>query len=115
MRKLNGGDLFNAVRLLRAVDLKGVVEAYQKAAAAEEGEEKQNANMALFGKLMESASDEKSEDAIFAFLAGPFGKKNAAEVRAMPLDELGDCLEKLGEENDLRGFFGKASHMTRML
>lgn len=115
MRKLNGGDLFNALRMLRALDLKGVAEAYSKTADAKTDEEKQAANMALFDRLVSNATDPESEEAIFSWLAGPFEKKDAEEVRAMPLDELGECLKTLGEENSLRDFFGRAMQLIRML
>nr|DAG33367.1 MAG TPA: hypothetical protein [Caudoviricetes sp.] len=115
MRKLNGGDLFNALRMLRALDLKGVVEAYSKTANAKTDEDKQAANMALFDRLVSNASDPESEEVLFSWLAGPLEKSSAEEVRTMPLDELGQCLEILGKDNDLRGFFGRAMQLTRML
>ena len=114
MRKLNGGDVFVALRALRAVDLKDTVEAFSgKVQKAETKEEKSEANTALFEAIIKNATDEKTEELIFTFLAGPFEKENAGAVRAMDLDELGECLEKLGEENDLKLFFGRVKRMIR--
>lgn len=114
MRKLNGGDVFVALRALRAVDLKDTVEVFSgKVQKAKTKEEKGEANTALFEAIIKNATDEKTEDLIFTFLAGPFEKENAEAVRAMDLDELGECLEKLGEENDLKLFFGRVKRMIR--
>jgi len=104
MRKLNGGDVFVALRALRAVDLKEV---------AKTEDEKKAANAALFEALIKNVTDEKTEDLVFTFLAGPFEKENAAGVRAMDLDELGECLERLAEENDLKLFFERVKRMIR--
>lgn len=82
MRKLNGGDLFNALRMLRALDLKGVVEAYSKTANAKTDEDKQAANMALFDRLVSNASDPESEEVLFSWLAGPL--ENPAPKKSVP-------------------------------
>jgi hypothetical protein len=114
MRKLNGGDVFVALRALRAVDLKETVAAFtERAEVAKTENEKKAANAALFEALIKNVTDEKTEDLVFTFLAGPFEKENAEAVRAMDLDELGECLEKLGEENDLKLFFGRVKRMIR--
>lgn len=114
MRKLNGGDVFVALRALRAVDLKETAAAFtDKVKTAKTEEEEKAANMALFEALIKNVTDEKTENLVFSFLAGPFEKKNAAAVRAMDLDELGECLEKLAAENDLKLFFERVKRMIR--
>ena len=114
MRKLNGGDVFVALRALRAVDLKETVAAFtERAEVAKTEDEKKAANAALFEALIKNVTDKKTEDLVFTFLAGPFEKKNAAAVRAMDLDELGECLEKLAAENDLKLFFERVKRMIR--
>jgi hypothetical protein len=112
MRKLNGGDVFVALRVLRAVDLKETVAAFtERAEVAKTEDEKKAANTALFEALIKNVTDEKTEDLLFTFLAGPFEKENAAGVRAM--HELGECLEKLAAENDLKLFFERVKRMIR--
>ena len=92
MRKLNGGDVFVALRALRAVDLKETVAAFtERAEVAKTEDEKKAANTALFEALIKNVTDEKTED----------------------LDELGECLEKLAAENDLKLFFERVKRMIQ--
>lgn len=114
MRKLNGGDLFAAFRAMRKIDLKETADAFSnKVAKAETEEDEKEANMALFEALLKNVTDPKTEELIFGFLAGPFEKKNAAAVRSMDLDELGQCLEQLATENDLKLFFARARRLIQ--
>ena len=61
MRKLNGGDVFVALRALRAVDLKETVAAFtERAEVAKTEDEKKAANAALFEALIKNVTDEKT-------------------------------------------------------
>lgn len=114
MRKLNGGDVFAALRLMRAMDLtdtvKGIANQINK---AETDEDKSAAGMQFLGSLLESATEPSAENLIWGFLAGPLEKKNGTEVRSMEINELADCIGQLMRENDLAGFFGKVRRLIR--
>ena len=111
MRKLNGGDIFSALRMIRQIDFKTPVEEIGKQISAASTEEDKAAGMEIINILLANVTDTKSEELIFGFLAGPFEKPDAAAVRSMEINELADNLLTLLQENDLRGFFGKVRRL----
>lgn len=114
MRKLNGGDIFSALRMIRQIDFKTPVEEIGKQiSAASTEEDKAAVGMEIINILLANVTDTKSEELIFGFLAGPFEKPDAAAVRSMEINELADNLLTLLQENDLRGFFGKVRRLIQ--
>lgn len=116
MRKLNGSDIFPALRLLRAMDLTEPVNGLVKAiSASETDQDKSMAGLAFLGNCLEKAIDSKDgERMIFTFLAGPLEKPSAEDVRSMDLNALADAVIQLTEENDLAAFFTKVRRIMRM-
>lgn len=114
MRKLNGGDIFAALRMIRQIDFKTPIDEIGKqlSAASTDGD-KTKAGMEIINILLDNVSDAKSEALIFGFLAGPFEKPDADGVRSMEINDLADSLLKLMQENDLRGFFGKVRRLIQ--
>ncbi len=115
MRKLNGSDIFPALRLLRAMDLTGPInDLIRETGKAETEQDESMAGIAFLGACLEKAIDGKDgEQLIFNFLAGPLEKKSAEEVRSMELNELADAIVQLTEENDLHAFFTKVKRIMR--
>ena len=114
MRKLNGGDVFAALRLMRALDLTEPIKAIGKQLdQAKTEDDKSAAGLQFLGTLLENVVDLKAEELIWNFLAGPFEKKSGAEVKAIEINELADAVGELMEENDLVGFFGKVRRLIR--
>ena len=103
MRKINTSDVFNALRLIQKAGIKEKLIPYvEEFAKKEESIEKVGITTVLtFAEIM---TENKSEQLIYEVLAGPF-ESGAKDIADMDLDELTGCLEKLGEENDLRRFF----------
>lgn len=112
MRKLNGGDIFAALRMIRQIDFKTPLEEIGKQiSAASTEEDKAAVGMEIINILLTNVTDAKSEELIFGFLAGPFEQPDAAAVRSMEINELADNLISLMQNNDLRGFFGKVRRL----
>lgn len=116
MRKLNGGDIFPALRVLRAMDLTDPINnLIQDVSKAETDSDKSMAGIGFLGKCLEKAIDSKGgEQLIFNFLAGPLEQPNGEAVRSMELNELADAIIQLTEENDLISFFTKVKRIMRM-
>lgn len=112
MRKLNGGDIFAALRMIRQIDFKTPIDEIGKQlSAASTDKDKAAAGMEIINILLANVTDTKSEELIFGFLAGPFEQPDAAAVRSMEINELADNLISLMQNNDLRGFFGKVRRL----
>lgn len=115
MRKLNGGDIFAALRMIRQIDFKAPIDEIGKQlSAASTDEDKAAAGMKIINILLANVTDTKSEELIFGFLAGPFEQPDAAAVRSMEINELADNLISLMQNNDLRGFFGKVRRLIQI-
>ena len=116
MRKLNGGDIFPALRVLRAMDLSDPInKLIEEVSKAETEEAKSVAGIGFLGNCLEKALDSKGgEQLIFSFLAGPLEQPNGDAVRAMDLNALADAIIQLTEENDLISFFTKVKRIMRM-
>lgn len=116
MRKLNGSDIFPALRVLRAMDLtEPINELIEDASNAETNEAKSTAGIRFLGGCLEKAIDSKDgEQLIFRFLAGPLEQPNGDAVRSMDLNQLADAVIQLTDENDLIGFFTKVKRIMRM-
>ena len=103
MRKLKTLDVFEALRLVQKSGLKDqlvpLIERFAK-----KPEEVQKAGILGVLTLIEVFADNKCEDLIYKWLAGPF-ECDPDEVRNMELDDLATKLKELTEENDLRNFF----------
>lgn len=107
MRRLNTADVFAALRLIRATNLREEIKPLLKAAASEQVSVE---DVGIDGvlTLIEAFSERQAEEALYNVLAGPF-EVEPEEVAAMDLGELAEKLGTLAKENDLRSFFGYVS------
>lgn len=103
MRKLNTTDVFGAVRLVAKSGIKEKLIPLIKE-ISESGMSEEDAGITGILTFMEVLSDEKCEQLIYKWLAGPF-EKDPEAIAVLPLDELTPSLQALVEENDLRNFF----------
>lgn len=103
MRKLQTKDIFQAIRLIVKSNLK---EELRPVLAKASDSEMSVRDIGVDGILtvMEVLVEKKCENAFYEFLAGPF-ESTPEEVEELGLCELAEQLERLAEENDLRGFF----------
>ena len=108
MRKLLTGDLFAAMRIVKASNakeaLKPVLKQINKDADAED------VGIDVIMTLLECASDQKAEKAIYSFLSSPF-EMEADDVANLPLNDLLQNMKELAKENDLAGFFSQLSDL----
>ena len=103
MRKLQTKDIFSALRLIQKANLKEELKPLIVLAA--EGK----ANVEDIGiegviTVIEIFASQKSESAIYEFLAGPF-ETDAENVEQMDLTELMEGIEYLAKESNLKNFF----------
>lgn len=105
MRRLKTSDIFSFARVVKASGIReDLVNYLQKLSAAEELDaERVGINTILM--IIEALCEKKAENAIYEAI-GPVLEKTTAEVQDMPPAELIACLKQLGEENDLKDFFG---------
>lgn len=103
MRKLQTSDLFQALRLIKKVNLKDEIKPMLTMAASGE---KDVTDIGIEGilSMIEIFTEKNSETAIYEFLAGPF-EMTGKEIGQMDPCSLIEQLEKLAQENDLHHFF----------
>jgi len=102
MRKIITSDVFNMLRIIKKSNLKEELRPYFRL-AAEGTLNIQDIGIETILGLMEIMSEQRSEDAIYEFLAGPF-EMNPEEVAKLDLDTLVNLLSQLAKENDLKVF-----------
>ena len=102
MRKIIASDVFNMLRIIKKSNLKEELRPYFRL-AAEGTLNIQDIGIETILGLMEIMSEQRSEDAIYEFLAGPF-EMNPEEVAKLDLDTLVNLLSQLAKENDLKVF-----------
>lgn len=103
MRKLCGSDLFAALRVVRAANIREELKPVLLAAAAGEAEARDVGFDGIMA-ILEAAADKQCEAAVWDFLAAPF-EMDAAEVAAMALPDLVDGIADLCERTDMQRFF----------
>lgn len=103
MRKLKSTDIFKALRLVQASELKEELKPLIKKFAAGESEIEDIGFEGIL-TIISVFSEPKSEKSFYEFLSGPF-EMTPEEVANLDIDELINKLEKLKEENNLKAFF----------
>lgn len=113
MRKLQTSDVFAALRVIKAANLREELKPMLKRVAEKSAEEKSDVQdigidgiLSMVGLLSEA----KAEKAMYEVLAGPFEMK-ASEVAALDIVTLADNIQTLAQENDLKVFFGYLSNI----
>lgn len=102
MRKLKTSDVFNMLRTIKKAGMKEELKPYFRLAAEGKLDIEDIGIETVLG-LMEIMSEQRSEDAIYEFLAGPF-EMDPKEVADLDLDNLINLLGQLAKENDLKVF-----------
>lgn len=107
MRKLNTTDVFAALRVIRAANLREELKPLLKRAA--DG----SANIEDVGidgimSALEMLAEKKAERAIYEVLSGPL-EISPDEVGALDILEFAQKIEQIAKENDLKSFFGYVS------
>lgn len=103
MRKLNTSDVFSALRVIKAANIREEIKPVLKRAAAGELSIE---DVGIDGILsvVEMLAEKRSERAIYEFLASPF-EMTADDVSQLDIMELAERVQELGKENDLKRFF----------
>lgn len=107
MRKLQTVDVFAALRVIKAANLREEIKPILKKAS--EGQASIE-DIGIEGMLsvVELLAEHKAEKAMYEVLAGPF-EMTAEEVGCLELSKLAENMKRLAEENDLQAFFGYVS------
>ena len=107
MRKLITSDVFNALRIIKKSNLKDELKPYLRL-AAEGTLNVEDVGIETILGLMEIMSEQRSEGAIYEFLAGPF-EMDPEDIAGLDLNSLVSLLGQLAKENDLKVFTKAAS------
>ena len=109
MKKLQTSDIFAAMRVVKAADVKEQLKPILRKVS--EGKTSvEDIGIEAVLTILECAANVKAESAVYNFLSSPF-EMSADEVAALPLDAFMANLEKLAKENDLGGFFKRLSDL----
>lgn len=103
MRKLNTSDVFAALRVIRAANLREEIKPLLKI-AAEDNADIEDLGIEGFLKLVDVLSEQKMENAVYEVLAGPL-ETTAEAVSTMNLTDLAVNIKQIAEGNDLKAFF----------
>ncbi len=107
MRKINTRDVFAALRLVQKSGLKDKLTPVIKG-IAEKGTAVVDTGILGILSVIEVFSENRCEQMVCEWLAGPL-ETDAESIEEMDLGQLGDALEALGRENDIRRFFSVLS------
>ena len=109
MRKLQTRDLFSAGRMIKELDLKNTIKELGLKANKENSYE---IGAELILRIFEKASERKSEEKIYEFLAGPF-EMNPEEVAKLELNSLLENMKKISDIENLKSFFKNAAQLMK--
>lgn len=121
MRKLIASDVFNALRVVSAIEKKQGIETTIKdlvknaeKETKDDGDDKTakernddfivRVGVSGVFKIIEIATEARVEGRVYEFLAGPF-EMSPADVQNMPLPDFVENVTRLTKENDLSSFF----------
>lgn len=107
MRKLNTSDIFAALRVIRAANLREELKPLLKR-AAEGSASLEDVGIDGIISAMEMMAEKKAERAVYEVLAGPL-EISADEVAALDILDFAQRVEQIAKENDLKAFFGYVS------
>lgn len=107
MRKLNTSDIFAALRVIRAANLREEIKPLLKR-AAEGSASLEDVGIDGIISAMEMMAEKKAERAVYEVLSGPL-EISADEVAALDILDFAQKVEQIAKENDLKAFFGYVS------
>lgn len=107
MRRLQTQDVFKALRIITATGLK---EDLKEIVQENEGNETitKDVGVDIIFKILERVSGEKTEQAVYDFLSGPF-EVTAEAVREMPVTDLMENIRKIEDVGSWKTFFRSVS------
>lgn len=105
MRKLQTQDVFKAIKIINAADLK---DDFKEIMAKSGDMSMKEAGFEIMFKISEKVAGTKTENAIYEFLAGPL-EKTAKEVKEMELLELVDEFKECVDPENWKVFFKSVS------
>lgn len=110
MRKLKTADIPKAARLIKSL---GVRDKFREIALqANSAEDVFDPGFDFIWDLFDIATEQKGEQAIYEFLAGPF-EMTVQEIADLDLTDLIDNLKQLAEDNNLAAFFKGAAGLMK--
>lgn len=107
MRKLNTSDIFAALRLIRAANLREEIKPLLKR-VSEGSASVEDVGIDGIISALEMLAEKKAERAIYEVLSGPL-EISPDEVGALDILEFAQKIEQIAKENDMKAFFGYVS------
>lgn len=119
MRKLQTQDVFRAIRVIKATDLKEDLKDIVEKANAGESDGKTDGNhptirdigLDVIFKVLEKTAEANAENAIYEFLSGPL-EVTAGEVKEMELLALVEQITQCADTESWKVFFGRVSALA---
>lgn len=112
MRNLQTRDMFNAVRLIKSLNLKEDIRGVILNATNTEDSTKDNTGIDLLFVILDKACEQNTEDKIYEFLAGPF-ECNSEDVAEMDIIDLFDNLKQVASIDKWKSFLSKAVQLMK--
>lgn len=112
MKKLNTKDVFNALRLIKSLDIKKEAEGVLR--EADSVDDVFSDGYALIYALFEKAVEQSAENKLYEFLAGPY-EMTAEEVGDLSISEQMKNIKQLAKENDLKVFIQDVKNLRKAL
>lgn len=112
MKELNTKDVFNALRLIRSLDIKKEAEGVLR--EADSVDDVFSDGYALVYVLFEKAVEQSAEKKLYEFLAGPY-EMTAEEVGNLSISEQIKNIKQLAKENDLKVFIQDVKKLREVL
>lgn len=107
MTRLKAKDLFQGMRLLKAIDFKEKSKEVLLAIAKDSTKTEQEKGIDFIMFLLNVATEQKCEKEIYNFLSGPF-EMSAEEVESLDAIEFLENITKVADFNEWKDFFSKA-------
>lgn len=107
MTKLKAKDLFQGIRLLKAIDFKEESAQFFADVIKDNSKTEQEKGMDFIMFLMDLATEQKCENEIYKFLASPFEMTSEEVANLDALDFL-ENVTKVANFNEWKDFFSKA-------
>lgn len=112
MRNLQTRDMFNAVRLIKNLNLKEDVRGVILNATNTEDSSKDNAGIDLLFVILDKACEKNTEDKIYEFLSGPF-ECTPEDVAQLDIIDLFENLKQVASIDKWKSFLSKAVQLMK--
>ena len=119
MRNLQTRDMFNAVRLIKNLNLKEdirgiILNAANKEDSCEDKNNKNNMNIGvdLLFVILDKSCEKNTEEKVYEFLSGPFECTSEEVAKLDPIDLI-DNLSKVANVEKWKAFLSKAVQLMK--